>query len=73
MPGTPLGRLRSRQSGHARGDRAGGDDQILVLAEIELIHHGAQQVGVNLAAGSDKAGADFDDHSHDLTTTLIFR
>jgi hypothetical protein len=30
-----------------------------------LIHHGAQQVRVNLTAGGDEAGADFDDHSHE--------
>ena len=34
------------------------------FAEIELIDHGAQQVRVDLTAGGDEAGADFDDDSH---------
>jgi hypothetical protein len=36
----------------------------LVPAQIELIDHAPQQVRVNLTAGSDQAGADFDDDSH---------
>ena len=34
------------------------------LREIELVDHAAQQVGVDLPARSDQAGADFDDDSH---------
>jgi hypothetical protein len=55
---------------HARGDRAGSDDQVFVLAEIELIHHGAQQVRVNLSARKDQTGTDFDDDSHAMETFL---
>src|SRR3984957_15064037 len=49
---------------NASGNRTGRNDQILVFAEIELIDQPAQQVGINLPARSDKAGADFDDNSH---------
>src|SRR5580700_4135682 len=65
------GALVQAQPGHARRDGAGGDDQVFVLAEIELIDHRAQQVGVNLAAGSDEAGADFDDDSHAIETFIF--
>jgi hypothetical protein len=58
------GPLGQAETGHAGRDGAGGDDQVLILIEIELIHHGAQQIGVNLSPGGDQAGADFYDDSH---------
>ena len=66
--GDAAGPLAQPKSGDAGGDRAGSDDQILVLVEIELIDHGAQQVRVDLTSGSDEAGADFDDDSHAINT-----
>ena len=61
----PLAQSQSRDTGR---DGAGSDDQVLVFAEIELVHHSAHQVGVDLTAGCDQAGADFDDYSHAIET-----
>jgi len=62
--------LAKRKSGHPSGDSAGGDDQVFILAQIELIHHAAQQVCVDLTAGSDQAGADLNDNSHARQTFM---
>ena len=55
------GALSSDEARHAGGDRARGDDQVFVFREVELIDHAAQQVDVDLPAGGDETGADFDD------------
>ena len=64
--GNVAGALLERQSRHAGGDGAGSYDEVFVFREVELIDHAAQQIDIDLAAGSDKAGADFDDDSHSL-------
>ena len=66
MRGNIAGTFLQRESRHARRDRARGHDQIFVLREIELIDHAAQQVDIDLPAGSNKTGADFDDDSHNV-------
>ena len=69
--GHVAGALLEAESRHAGGDGARSHDQIFVLREIELIDHAAQQVDVDLPAGSDQAGADFDDDSHSLCGQLV--
>src|ERR1700731_4188981 len=58
------GTLLQRQPRHPRRDCTRSHNKVLVRCEVELIDHAAQQVDVNLPAGSGEAGADFDDHSH---------
>src|ERR1019366_385024 len=61
-----LGALLQVEARHARGDCSRSDNEVFVLREIELIDYAAEQVDINLPRGSDKAGADFDPHSHSL-------
>src|SRR5208282_768767 len=44
---------------------------MFVFRKIKLVHHTAEQVIVNLATGSDEAGADFDHDSHNQTVLII--
>ncbi len=64
MPGTPLGRLCSPSPDMPAAIAPEVTTRYSFSAEVELINHGAEQVRVDLAAGSDQAGADFDDNSH---------
>ena len=58
------------EAGHASGNRARSNDQVFVLRQVELIDHAAQQINVNLPAGGNQAGTDFNDHSHKFSVRL---
>ena len=59
--------LRQIEARDARGDGSRGDNQILVLGEIELVHHAAQTRGVDAATGSDQTGTHFYYDAHRVT------
>ena len=55
------------ETGHARSDGAGGDNQIFVFRKVELVDHSAKQIDIDLSPGGNKAGADFYDDAHKLS------
>ena len=69
--GNIAGPFLQTQSRHSRGNRARGHDQIFVFRKVELVDHAAQQIDIDLPAGGDKTGADFDDYSHILRGVAI--
>src|SRR6266849_1821080 len=56
--------FRKPQMGHAGGDRARTDDQILMEGYVELIDQRAHARSVDAASGRNQTGADFDDEAH---------
>jgi hypothetical protein len=62
--GNAGGAFGQAQSRHTGRNGARSDNQVFVLAEIELVDQRAQQVGVNLPARGDEAGADLNHDSH---------
>jgi len=63
-PWNVAGTLLQCEAGHAGGDGARSNDQIFVVRQIKLIHQPAKQMNIDVPLGSDKTGADFDDHAH---------
>jgi len=60
------GTLTQRESGHAGGDCARGDNQVFVMRKIELIDETTQKVDVDPAARGNEAGSDFDYDAHSV-------
>src|SRR6185312_12322859 len=49
---------------HAGSNRAGTDNQIFVLRQVQLVHERAYLYSVKAPTGSNQTGADFDDQAH---------
>src|SRR5579872_1845493 len=59
-----VGALAEIQARHTGGYGAGGDDEVFVFREVELVDHTAKQVDIDLPSRGNETGADFDDHAH---------